>query len=74
VRGPMKLINSRYGLMECRVCGSRHFANVAFGRCARGSYQCTDDSCPSNDKEWNEATQRYLKPNWRTLLEDHHVA
>lgn len=44
----MKLINSATGLMECKVCGSRHFANLqskysrkdGVTRYFRGSWQC----------------------------------
>jgi len=39
----MKLIDLRTGEMECKVCGSRHFANVkpdSDGHFYRGSWQC----------------------------------
>jgi hypothetical protein len=37
----MKLVDPYTGLMECRVCGSRHHANFKFGgRYRRGSWQC----------------------------------
>ncbi len=60
MRGPMKLIDPHYGLMECRVCGWRHGASVKSGRYKRGSYQCTNALCPSNDKEWDDAKERNL--------------
>ena len=37
----MKLIDPSTGLMECRVCGSTHFANLKRGGYyVRGSWQC----------------------------------
>lgn len=39
----MKLLDPYTGLMECRVCGERHLANVrpnSKGRYYRGSWQC----------------------------------
>lgn len=39
----MKLIDPYTGLMECNVCGSRHWANIkprSNGRYYRGSWQC----------------------------------
>ena len=77
MRGPMKVIDRRSGLMECRVCGNRHCGNLQSGylradgvtRLHRGSYQCSWDQCPSNQKEWDESKQRYVKPNWRKLVE-----
>ena len=45
-RKVMKLVDPSTGLMECRVCGARHHANIV-GRTAlqaahyaRGSWQC----------------------------------
>jgi len=77
VQGPMKLIDAYSGLMECRVCGSRHCGNLQSGseradgvtRYHQGSYQCSWDQCPSNQKEWDESKQRYVKPNWRKLVQ-----
>ncbi len=77
MRGPMKIIDGSSGLMECRVCGSRHCANLQSGylradgitRYCRGSYQCSTEQCPSNQKEWDESKQRYVKPDWRKLVE-----
>ncbi len=76
MKGPMKLINASSGLMECRVCGSRHYARIQSGleradgvtRYYRGTYQCGDENCPSNSKRWNDADQRLVKPNWRKLV------
>ena len=42
----MKLIDAPTGLMECKVCGARHWANLRSGgsgapsRYYRGSWQC----------------------------------
>jgi hypothetical protein len=37
----MKLLDARTGLMECKVCGERHVANLYSGsRYRRGSWQC----------------------------------
>ena len=75
MRGPMKLIDASSGLMECRVCGSSHFACIqsgaerVSGKAAyyRGSYQCSNEQCPSNQKEWDERKQRFVKEDWRKL-------
>ena len=75
--GPMKVIDQSSGLMECRVCGSSHIASIQSGleradgitRYYRGSYQCSNEHCPSNQKEWDESKQRYMKPNWRKLVQ-----
>jgi hypothetical protein len=77
MRGPMKLIDASSGLMECRVCGSRHGASLQSGyeradgvtRYYRGSWQCSNEHCPSNVKEWNADKQRFVKPNWRKLVQ-----
>jgi hypothetical protein len=77
MRGPMKLIDENSGLMECRVCTSRHYASIQSGveradgvtRFFRGSYQCSWQQCPSNQKEWDESKQRYVKTNWRKLVQ-----
>ena len=40
-KGTMKLLDPSTGLMECRVCGSRHVANLRTGGYYfRGSWQC----------------------------------
>lgn len=73
MKGPMKLIDASCGLMECRVCGSRHTASLQSGhdradgitRYYRGSWQCSNEQCPSNQKEWDERKKRFVKPNWR---------
>lgn len=39
----MKLLDPRSGLMECRVCGATHTANIrpnSNGHFYRGSWQC----------------------------------
>ena len=62
--------------MECRVCGSAHVANLQSGseradgitRYHRGSYQCFNEQCLSNEKEWDAERGIYVKPNWRRLL------
>jgi hypothetical protein len=39
----MKLLDAATGLMECKVCGHRHFANIrpdSNGRYYKGSWQC----------------------------------
>lgn len=76
MKGPMKLIDENSGLMECRVCGSRHYPSIQSGteradgvtRFRKGSYQCSNESCPSNDKQWHEELQRFVKPDWRKLV------
>jgi hypothetical protein len=46
----MKLIEPSTGLMECRVCGARHHANlVEGGRFKPGSWQCAK-GCKLPDK------------------------
>lgn len=37
----MRLLNPATGLMECMICGHRHFANLrSGGYYFRGSWQC----------------------------------
>lgn len=75
MQGPMKLIDASSGLMECRVCGSPHYASLQSGYLRadgvtnyfRGSWQCANEQCPSNQKAWDAAKQRFVKPNWRKL-------
>jgi hypothetical protein len=77
MKGPMKLIDASSGLMECRVCCSRHVASIQSGseradgvtRFYHGSWQCSDEYCPSNQKVWDERKVRSVKPNWRKLVE-----
>ena len=45
----MKLLNPSSGLMECRVCGSRHYALVKSGRYRRGAWQCQNGCRPRQD-------------------------
>jgi len=77
MKGPMKLINASSGLMECRVCGCRHYASLQSGseradgmtRYYKGSYQCSGERCPSNRKQWDVSKQRLVKPDWRLLAQ-----
>jgi hypothetical protein len=63
MRGPMRVIDGSSGLMECRVCGNCHYGNLQPGylradgitRLFRGSYQCSWEACPSNQKDWVES-------------------
>jgi hypothetical protein len=58
MKGPMKLIDASSGLMECSVCGSRHNARLQSGseradgktNFYRGSWQCSNERCPSKSK------------------------
>jgi hypothetical protein len=41
----MKLLNKERGLMECKVCGARHFSSIkpdSGGKYYRGSWQCVN--------------------------------
>jgi hypothetical protein len=65
----MKLIDPSSGMMECRECGSVHWASVkpnSNGRFYRGSWQCSNSSCPTNERIWNERTCRYVKAGYRS--------
>jgi hypothetical protein len=45
----MKLIDPSSGLMECRVCGKMHFADLRHGGYyVRGSWQCIN-GCKMED-------------------------
>jgi hypothetical protein len=63
----MKLVDSNTGKMECKICGSIHFAsmrpNAEGGGYRRGSWQC-DNSCKFLDdgKVWNGRLQKEEKP------------
>jgi transcription elongation factor Elf1 len=54
----MKVIDASSGIMECGVCGSRHNARIQSGydrtdgatSYYKGSYQCSNQQCPSNQK------------------------
>jgi hypothetical protein len=58
----MKLIDANSGLMQCRVCGSRHHANLQSGldradgvtRYYRGSWLCSNERCPSKRDKRNK--------------------
>jgi len=77
MKGPMKLLDASSGLMECCVCSSRHFASLQSGseradgvtRYFRGSWLCSDEYCPSNQKAWDEQKQQFVKLDWRKLVE-----
>ena len=50
-RSIMKLIDPSTGLMECRVCGSRHNTNIkpdSRGRFYRGAWTCLN-GCTKDD-------------------------
>ena len=55
---------------------SQHIASLQSGyqradgitRYYRGSYQCSCDHCPSNEKQWDDQKHRYVKPDWRSLV------
>ena len=52
MKGPMKLLDSSSGLMECSYCGYRHFANIRRGgKYYRGSWQCSSQECNERNKE-----------------------
>jgi hypothetical protein len=72
----MKLIDPATGLMECKICSARHNASLQSGynradgatRYFRGSWQCSNESCRSNVKIWNESKQKLVKRNPSALL------
>ena len=49
VQKVMRLLDADIGLMECRVCGSRHKAQIRNGKLAKGSWQCRK-GCKLGDK------------------------
>jgi hypothetical protein len=49
MKGPMKLIDASSGLMECRVCASRHVASLQSG------YQRADGAPASTEAVGNAA-------------------
>jgi hypothetical protein len=60
----MKLIDPYSSLMECRACGTRHCASIkpdSNGRFYRGSWMCSNDSCPTNEKLWEEKKNRFVR-------------
>lgn len=58
-RKVMKLIDPSTGLMQCRVCGSVHWANLrSGGHYCRGSWQCQNGCKPSERSQ----TQRQFLP------------
>ena len=47
----MKLLDPSTGFMECKICGSVHFASLKSGGFyQRGSWQCMN-GCKMDDKE-----------------------
>jgi hypothetical protein len=50
MKGPMKLIDPNSGLMECLICGAKHYASLLPGgkRYARGSRQCPNGCKPKS--------------------------
>ena len=49
----MKLINPHTGEMECKFCGSIHYANIkprSGGKYYYGSWQCCNQHCPSKSR------------------------
>lgn len=49
----MELIDPESGLMNCQICGARHYAQVkpdSKGKFYRGSWQC-QNGCKPNEKE-----------------------
>jgi hypothetical protein len=60
LRRPMKLISPYSGEMECQVCGSQHFASIkprSGGRYYRGSWQCSNEWCPTSRRYWSVEKQ-----------------
>jgi hypothetical protein len=52
-RKVMKLVDEKTGLMECKVCGARHIANIephSGGKFYRGSWQC-QNGCKLEDQK-----------------------
>jgi hypothetical protein len=72
MRGPMKLVDGRTGLIECRACGRTHFANLRPGYLGggyyRGSWQCSNAKCPSNQKVWDAEAARWVRVDWRKRI------
>ena len=74
MRGPMKLTDHS-GNMECQVCGSSDTASTKpcpNGQLYRGSYQCSNEQCPSNNKVWKGG--RFVKPDWRPMQGTQHAS
>lgn len=38
----MKLIDTRYSIFECQVCGRRKGGNIKDGKWSRGTWQCVN--------------------------------
>jgi hypothetical protein len=67
--GPMRLINAVLGVMECRVCGSRHGASRHVRRYFPMSWQCSNKQCPTNQDYWDPRKKCFVKLRWGKLLE-----
>ena len=51
LKRPMKLIDAYTGRLQCKVCGSEHYASIkprSRGRYYRGSWQCSNQNCEAN--------------------------
>jgi hypothetical protein len=60
----MELVSPYSGEMRCKVCGSTHFAAIkpgSEGQYQRGSWQCAQVSCPSNEKVWDESKESFIR-------------
>ena len=57
----MKLIDASTGLMECKICEARHYANIGSGgKYLRGSWQCPN-GCVFEDSEEGKSHCRSIK-------------
>jgi hypothetical protein len=57
---PMKLIDPMTGHMQCKVCGSEHYASIrprSNGRYQRGSWQCVNGCKPERQGPGSKANQ-----------------
>jgi len=68
----MKLIDPNTGKMECRVCGSIHWANLKRGGgYHRGAWQCCDQNCPN--KSTGLGYRKAANPAKRNAAEQHAI-
>jgi hypothetical protein len=75
-RKSMKLVDPSTGKMECKACGSVHFANIQSGldradgvsRYYRGSWQCSDERCPTNELIWDANKRRGVKRGYHPSM------
>ena len=62
LRKPMKLIEPHTGKMECRFCGSVHWANLKHGGGYHASsWRCHNLSCSANEMIWDVERQRWVR-------------